>query len=68
MAYAAYRENPGVIRSCPTTSFHVLDVTVACADARSVRQDVARCPAWCAVSLCCMSAARMKAMRRGYGS
>lgn len=44
MAYAAYRENPGVIRSCPTTSFHVLDVTVACADARSVRQDVARCP------------------------
>jgi len=44
MAYAAYREHP--LRAFPTrsvTSFHVLDVTVACADARRAREAVAHC-------------------------
>ena len=45
MAYAAYREHPGVVRTGAATGFHVLDVTVACADARRVRQLVACCPA-----------------------
>jgi hypothetical protein len=37
MAYAAYREHPGMLQMhAPVTatgSFHVLDVTVCCADA-----------------------------------
>lgn len=44
MAYAAYREYPGVTRSRNATPFHVLDVTIACADAQVVRRMVARCP------------------------
>ena len=44
MAYAAYREHPDVERIRTATTFHVLDVTVACADARRAREAVARCP------------------------
>jgi hypothetical protein len=44
MAYAAYREHPSVSRISSATSFHVLDVTVTCADALRVRQAIARCP------------------------
>lgn len=44
MAYALYREYPGVTRSRSTTQFYVLDVTVTCADATYVRRAVARCP------------------------
>lgn len=43
MAYAAYREHPGVLRAEAATSFVVLDVTVCCADARRVRHAVSRC-------------------------
>lgn len=43
MAYAAYREHHGQLRTANSTPFHVLDVTVACSDARRVRQLVARC-------------------------
>ncbi|OUL99173.1 hypothetical protein [Variovorax sp. JS1663] len=48
MAYAGYRE-PGLggmaVRAAGRAdTFHVLDVTVACADARRVREAVARCP------------------------
>ena len=52
MAYAAYREHPGTVRtataSAPTiaasaSTFHVLDVTVACADAVRVRRSIAHC-------------------------
>ncbi|MDM0019158.1 hypothetical protein [Variovorax saccharolyticus] len=43
MAYAAYREHSGELRTSNTTPFHVLDVAVALSDARSLRQIVARC-------------------------
>lgn len=43
MAYAACREHPGIARIRTATTFHVLDVTLACADARRVREAVARC-------------------------
>jgi hypothetical protein len=45
MAYAAYREHPGVVRqrAAAATSFHVLDVTVTCADALCVRRSIACC-------------------------
>jgi hypothetical protein len=47
MAYAAYREHPGVLRTAHaamrTTPFHVLDVTVCCADALRVRRSLAGC-------------------------
>ena len=43
MAYAAYREHFGEFRTSSAIPFHVLDVTVASSDARSVRQLVARC-------------------------
>lgn len=43
MAYAAYREHPGVTRARHATPFHVLDVTVTCTDALCVRRAVARC-------------------------
>lgn len=49
MAYAAYREHPGFLRchsaaGAAATSFHVLDVTVTCADALRVRRAIALCP------------------------
>lgn len=48
MAYAAYREHPGVLRThAPMTTaspFYVLDVTVCCADALRVRRSIAGCP------------------------
>jgi hypothetical protein len=44
MAYAAYREHPGVTRTRSTTLWQVLDVTVTCADAQRVRLAIARCP------------------------
>jgi hypothetical protein len=40
MAYAAYREHSGAVRAA---TFHVLDVTVSCADAACVRRNVALC-------------------------
>lgn len=63
MAYAAYREHPGVALPLPrlvtshaspspeagrthaamAPSFHVLDVTVCCADALRVRRSIAGC-------------------------
>lgn len=43
MAYAAYREHLGQLRTANAAPFHVLDVTVASIDARSVRHLVARC-------------------------
>ncbi len=43
MAYAAYREHPGVARARHAVPFHVLDVTVACTDAHRVRRAAARC-------------------------
>ena len=53
MAYAAYREHPGVPRthalmntqdSKGNSPFYVLDVTVCCADALRVRRSIAGCP------------------------
>ncbi|MDM0078409.1 hypothetical protein QTH90_28660 [Variovorax sp. J2P1-59] len=44
MAYAAYREHPGVTRTRSTMLWHVLDVIVTCADAQRVRVAIARCP------------------------
>jgi len=58
MAYAAYREHPGVPRthalmntqdskgssSNSSSPFYVLDVTVCCADALRVRRSIAGCP------------------------
>ncbi|EJL69375.1 hypothetical protein ACCC97_04490 [Variovorax sp. Varisp85] len=55
MAYAAYREHPGVQRThAPlnkqgngrngSSAFYVLDVTVCCADALRVRRSIAGCP------------------------
>jgi len=44
MAYAGYREHPGVVRARSATVWQVLDVTVACADAYRLRHAVARCP------------------------
>ncbi|MDP9994863.1 hypothetical protein J2W28_005335 [Variovorax boronicumulans] len=48
MAYAAYREHPGVLRThapmTATSPFYVLDVTVCCADALRVRRSIAGCP------------------------
>jgi hypothetical protein len=44
MAYAAYRDHPKTVPSCTASGFHVLDVTVACAEARHVREIAARCP------------------------
>ncbi|MDM0009865.1 hypothetical protein QTI51_34210 [Variovorax sp. J22G73] len=49
MAYAAYREHPGVPRMhAPMNNhpspFYVLDVTVCCADALRVRRSIAGCP------------------------
>lgn len=57
MAYAAYREHPGVSRthalmntqdskgsSNSSSPFYVLDVTVCCADALRVRRSIAGCP------------------------
>ena len=47
MAYAAYREHPVAVVRSPiaprTTQFHVLDVTVCCADALRVRRSIAAC-------------------------
>jgi len=43
VAYAAYREHPGQLRTANATPFHVLDVAVASSEARNVRQLVARC-------------------------
>ena len=43
MAYAAYREHSGELRTSNATPFHVLDVAVASSDARRVRQPIARC-------------------------
>ena len=56
MAYAAYREHPVYFRSpaaagaaiaaarrTAADSFHVLDVTVSCADALRVRRSLAGC-------------------------
>lgn len=55
MAYAAYREYPGVFRTVPsrrptgpagtanTTVFSVLDITVASTEACHVRRSLARC-------------------------
>lgn len=48
MAYAAYREHPGALRTThaamSATAFYVLDVTVCCADALRVRCSIAGCP------------------------
>ena len=44
MAYAAYREHPGVVRTTNTTVFKVLDVTVPSVDACCVRRAIASCP------------------------
>ncbi|MET3178504.1 hypothetical protein SAMN05518845_12012 [Variovorax sp. YR750] len=49
MAYAAYREHPGVPRThvpmnTGSSPFYVLDVTVCCADALRVRRSIAGCP------------------------
>jgi len=55
MAYAAYREHPGVPRTHALMSkpnskqgtkgpYYVLDVTVCCADALRVRRSMAGCP------------------------
>ena len=43
VAYAAYREHSGEIRTSNATPYHVLDVSVACSDARRVRELVACC-------------------------
>jgi hypothetical protein len=47
MAYAAYREPPGAASIAPvvreTTTFHVLDITVASVDACRVRRALAVC-------------------------
>jgi hypothetical protein len=54
MAYAAYREHPGVrpgggraiarAHDHHASPFYVLDVTVCCADALRVRRSIAACP------------------------
>lgn len=43
MAYAAYREHPGVFHVQPRTVFHVLDVTVPCALGSLVRRSLVGC-------------------------
>lgn len=44
MAYAAYREHPGAVRSLSATVFKVLDVTIPSVDACRVRRAISQCP------------------------